>query len=200
MILGVFNFDKIGAKLKGFAKWVCWIEVILIWVVSAVFFLILISDSWLASLAWVPLVFAVIGSLLTWTGRWMLYAFGELVDKAAAIEANTSDGVRVLKKAIELHEENTYAQPLHNRAKGAERKKEPILSQSTNNNQREQKKPITNNTDLGRSEINRSDLIFTCPNCKEDVSFMGYREEDFAEQQCCPFCNSKLEYNSEKSL
>lgn len=196
MILGIFNFDKIGAKLKGFAKWVCWIEVILIWVVSAVFFLILISDSWLASLAWVPLVFAVIGSLLAWTGSWMLYAFGELVDKAAAIEANTSDGVRLLKKAIELHEGNTYAQPLHNRAKKAERKKEPINLQNNENgsNTGESKTAVKTADNIDGTKEKKTNQTIVCPNCNEDISFMGYADEDAPEPWSCPFCNHEFKH------
>ena len=77
-----FNFDDIGTKIKNFAKWSCWIEIILVWIAAIITFIVLIADDWTAYLCWIPLVSAIVLPFLIWISSWILYAFGELVENS----------------------------------------------------------------------------------------------------------------------
>ena len=35
-----------------------------------------------------------------------------------------------------------------------------------------------------------------CPQCSENLSFMGYDDNDLSESQICPFCGTKISFNS----
>lgn len=71
-------FTRIGSKIKGFAKFTCWVgiigSVILGFAVGA------------TSYSPLGLLVALIGSLLSWIGSFTLYGFGELIDTAMRIE------------------------------------------------------------------------------------------------------------------
>ena len=94
----LFNFDNIGSKIKNFAKWSCWISIILFWISETIAFFALIADEWSAYLCWIPLVAAVVGPFLIWLSSWLLYAFGEMVENTCE-NANTSKEIlRTLSK------------------------------------------------------------------------------------------------------
>ena len=76
----LFNFDNIGTKIKNFAKWSCWISIILVWIGCAVMFVFLVADGWMAHICGIPLVAAVVTPFILWIGSWILYAFGETVE------------------------------------------------------------------------------------------------------------------------
>ena len=88
-IKSIFNFNNIGKKIKNFAKWYCWIGLIIILVVAFFAFIVWLAKEKSNYLLVVSLVSAVVGPILIWVGSWMLYAFGELVEKVSAIERNT---------------------------------------------------------------------------------------------------------------
>ena len=100
-IQGIFNFDNIGGKIKSIAKWSCWITILLIWIAAPIAFFLLVSDVWTAEFCWIPLVGAIVGPVLVWVESWVLYAFGEFVEKTADNENNTR---QILKK---LNEKST---------------------------------------------------------------------------------------------
>lgn len=83
----LFNFDNIGTKIKNFTKWYCWVSIVLIWIASAVMFLVGCSDDWLAEI-YIPisLVSALVMPWVIWLSSWMVYAFGELVEKTTSID------------------------------------------------------------------------------------------------------------------
>ena len=85
-------FDNIGGKIKGLAKFVCWLGIIL----SFVFGFILITSATVGSgyLIVAGIVLIVGGSILSWIGSFVLYGFGELVE-------NSSDLVRMKKDEIQ---------------------------------------------------------------------------------------------------
>lgn len=82
-----FNFENIGTKIKNFTKWYCWVSIVLIWIASAVMFLVGCSDDWLAEI-YIPisLVSALVMPWVIWLSSWMVYAFGELVEKTTSID------------------------------------------------------------------------------------------------------------------
>ena len=97
----IFNFDNIGGKIKNFAKWSCWITILLIWIAAPISFIVLVSDNWTAELCWIPLLGAIVGPFFVWIGSWTMYALGELVEKTCDNENNTR------KFLDKLNEKNT---------------------------------------------------------------------------------------------
>ena len=98
----IFNFDNIGGKIKNFAKWSCWITILLIWIVALIFFFVLVSDKWRAELCWIPLVSAIVGPIIVWIGSWTMYAFGEFVED-----------IHAMRNKEEITEENKETQTVN---------------------------------------------------------------------------------------
>lgn len=80
-------FDNIGGKIKGMAKFFCWVGII-ISVIAGIFILIGgASINYSFGVSGVPMYFVglaviAIGSLLSWLGSLTLYGFGELVENS----------------------------------------------------------------------------------------------------------------------
>lgn len=79
-------YDNIGGKLKGLATTICVIEVIAA-VISGI--ALMASNEHLAV---VGLLVMIIGSLFAWISSWLLYGFGELIEKTCEIAKNTYRG------------------------------------------------------------------------------------------------------------
>ena len=82
-------YKNIGEKIKGWAKWIFAIEA----AAAIVYGLVLIFDD--AALA--GIIVLIVGPLVAWVSSWLLYAFGELVDKTAANEKHTKDILKILE-------------------------------------------------------------------------------------------------------
>ena len=113
----IFNFDNIGGKIKKLAKWSCWITIILIWIGAVISYIGLIRAG-TPYIGWFLLtpIIAMAGTDLVWFGSWVLYGFGELIDKTCDNENNTR---QILKK---LNEENTSEKAKLNSKHKAEQK------------------------------------------------------------------------------
>lgn len=92
--MGIFNFENIGKKIKNLTKWLCWITILLTWIVALVAFFGLLANDYTAKLCWIPVVVAIVASFFIWISSWAIYAFGELVDKVSDIERNIRFGKR----------------------------------------------------------------------------------------------------------
>lgn len=77
-------FTNIGKKIKMLAKIICWVGII----VSAIWGLIFMLDSYSF---FAGLFVAAVGALSSWVGSFLLYGFGELIDKTSEI-ASKLDG------------------------------------------------------------------------------------------------------------
>ena len=85
-------FENIGGKIKGLAKVICWIGII-ISVIFGVFFWLIdpyVLDIERGVQFFIGLIIIAIGSLLSWVGSFVLYGFGELVDNSSAIRSDLS--------------------------------------------------------------------------------------------------------------
>ena len=82
-------FNNIGSKIKTFAKVMCWIGII----ASVVAGLVMIATSFSSYAPAAGIVAgiltAVLGSLFSWVGSFMMVGFGELVENSAEIAAST---------------------------------------------------------------------------------------------------------------
>ena len=76
-------YENIGGKIKGLAKWIFAIEAIAAIITAFVLFF---ADD---SLIIVGIITLVCGPIIAWIGSWILYAFGELVEKTSDNERNT---------------------------------------------------------------------------------------------------------------
>lgn len=93
----MFDYENIGGKIKNLTKLIFIIEAIGIVIIGLVF--LSRSDSLTLSIIEVLVLF--FGLAVAWVGSWLLYAFGELVEKTSDNENNTR---QILKK---LNEEET---------------------------------------------------------------------------------------------
>lgn len=82
-------FNNIGRKIKTFAKVMCWIGIIAS-VVAGLVMIATIFSSYAPTAGIVAgILTAVLGSLFSWVGSFMMVGFGELVENTAEIAANT---------------------------------------------------------------------------------------------------------------
>ena len=80
-------YSNIGGKIKSLAKWTFIVEAIA--AVIAGIAVIIDSEDFLLAFALI-----LLGPIVAWVSSWVLYGFGELVDKACDIERNTRGGER----------------------------------------------------------------------------------------------------------
>lgn len=73
-------YDNIGGKIKGLAKWVCIIGSIIM-AIPGISFIMQGEDFIL-----VGILLLVLGPVICWISSWMLYGFGELIEKTSNIE------------------------------------------------------------------------------------------------------------------
>ena len=88
-------YENIGKKIKTFAKLSCGIMSVLA-IVGGIA-LACMDDSTLI----IGIVTAIVSPFAFWISSWVLYAFGELVEKVVQIEINTRGG----KKAPKINDE-----------------------------------------------------------------------------------------------
>ena len=104
-------FDNIGGKIKGLAKFICWVGII----ASVVLGIVIISGANIgsgrhmytdSSTIIVGVITIVAGSILSWVGSFVLYGFGELVENSSEL-VDQIDEIRTKKTTTE-----TYRQPI----------------------------------------------------------------------------------------
>ncbi len=82
----MFNYDDIGGKIKNLAKAIFFTEAVGSIITGLIFLF-----SWGFKDAWWALFIIFLGPIVAWVGSWLVYGFGELVDKTCDIERNTRD-------------------------------------------------------------------------------------------------------------
>lgn len=83
-------FDNIGDKIKGLA--------IFVTIVGCVVSLIFAISYWNASHFWDGFLIFICGPLLSWVGSFVLYGFGELIEKTNRIEESNRKIQMLMKK------------------------------------------------------------------------------------------------------
>ena len=79
----MFGFNEIGKKLKGLAKTLFIIEIIVCYLVGIVF---LVRVVFVPKSIFIALALMILGPVFAWIKNWVLYGFGELVDRVCKIE------------------------------------------------------------------------------------------------------------------
>jgi len=100
-------YENIGDKIKNWAKWIFILEAIGAIITG---FVLICNGFFLAGF-----LTLFLGPFVAWVGSWILYAFGELVEKTSNNESNTRQILEKLNKEIThnteeyKHEENPTA-------------------------------------------------------------------------------------------
>ncbi len=92
-------YDNIGGKIKGLAKATFIVEAIAA-VITGIALMATDED-----LIGYGLLVMLLGPIVAWVSSWLLYAYGELVDKACDIERNTRGGERKSEAQTKVDEE-----------------------------------------------------------------------------------------------
>ena len=92
-------YDNIGGKIKGLAKATFIVEAIAA-VITGIALMATDGD-----LIGYGLLVMLLGPIVAWVSSWLLYAYGELVDKACDIERNTRGGERKSEAQTKIDEE-----------------------------------------------------------------------------------------------
>ena len=77
-------FDNVGGKIKSLAKTIFIIETI-IFIIGG---LVMLSDGGDTAMIY-GVITIIVGPLTAWVSSWLLYGFGELIEKACEIAENT---------------------------------------------------------------------------------------------------------------
>ena len=85
----LFNFNNVGAKIKSFTKWYCWVSIIIIWVAAVIGFFAGFADDDTIFITFISIVAAAVMPFIIWVSSWMMYGFGELIERAINIDLNT---------------------------------------------------------------------------------------------------------------
>ena len=88
-------YENIGGKIKGWAKWIFIVEAIGAIITG---FSLITADAEDPSMTTLyGLLILVLGPFVALVSTWLLYAFGELVEKTASNEKNTRDLLKYIK-------------------------------------------------------------------------------------------------------
>ena len=92
-------YADIGKKIKGLAKWTFIVEAIGA-VVGGISLMVI--DEYLIIYG---ILIMLLGPFAAWASSWVLFGFGEIVDKTIEIARNTSNG-KVIKSESQIKTEN----------------------------------------------------------------------------------------------
>ncbi len=97
-------FSKIGEKIKALAEVLCWLLII----ASVISGLITFSTVKQGGII-IGIAVVIIGAICSWFASFMLYGFGELIDKTVQNEKNTAEIKNLLRQQIanETEQENS---------------------------------------------------------------------------------------------
>ncbi|MDR1330170.1 MAG: hypothetical protein LBK23_11280 [Oscillospiraceae bacterium] len=82
-------YNNIGAKIKGLAKSIAWIDIISSIIIGIVLIVKGVDDEWYVLIG-VGIGVMILGALAAWVSSWFMYGFGELIEKTAETAKNTA--------------------------------------------------------------------------------------------------------------
>ena len=93
-------YDNIGKKIKALAKWTFIVEAIAAAIAGIA---LMFTDEELIIFGLLALL---LGPVVAWVSSWLLYGFGELVDKVCDIESNMRVESKEAKTALKEDKES----------------------------------------------------------------------------------------------
>ena len=175
-------YENIGSKIKNWAKWIFVIEAIGAVITGLV---LLFTDE---DLILYGLLTLVCGPIVAWVGSWILYAFGELVEDVHAVR----DKISPIFKPI-VKNETEQKQPQVKINPNVTNKETPTFQKSIETNSNCTEVP-QQNISQKEAEAKKEEALeaLPCPECGEDLSFMGWDENELKEKQTCPLCGKEI--------
>lgn len=163
-----YLYENIGSKIKNWVKWIFVIEAIGAVITGLV---LLFTDEDLISYGLLTLVF---GPFIAYIGSWILYAFGELVEKTSDNENTT----RQILKKINENPANYITEESEGKVKSIIAS-EPTISKASETSN-EEKENWTDTTNFSTTE--KGTII--CSQCNF---------EQPGNRSCCWNCGAKFE-------
>lgn len=81
-------YKNIGKKIKGLATGFFIVEAL----ASVIGSIVILADAYYDTEIVTGVLLLILGPVVAWVSSWLLYGFGELIDKASDIERNTRSG------------------------------------------------------------------------------------------------------------
>ena len=159
-------YDNVGGKIKGLAKATFMVEAIVAVIIGIVL--------WINTEEWWCALILFCGPIVAWVSSWLLYGFGEIIDKLCDIEQNTRGGQS--KTKIKETAEKVKREAVQKSKQEAEAKAK-----------READEKAKLEAAIEREIFNIEYVDIKCPNCHEQLSF----EKGNSKVQC-PFCDFKF--------
>ena len=160
-------YDNIGEKIKSLAKSTFIVEAI----AAVIAGLVLLSYG-----EWWGVLILLCGPIVAWVSSWLLYGFGELIDKICDIEQNTRGGESKtkIKETIEKAKKEAMEKAEKEAAERAEK-------EAMERVERESAKKVK----IVSSDTKYAEVI--CPKCREKLYF-----DKQIQEAKCPYCECYL--------
>ena len=174
-------FDDIGIKIQKVAKAIAWFDIVVSIIGGIVmFFCAFIDIENLWYLMFLTPIAVVVGCIMAWLSVIALYGFGKLIEDVGAIRNKKPP---IIKVETELNK-----QPIPTTSLNAV-KKEKVTSlkapEISSNN-------ITISSKKEHEQKEEPQNILPCPQCGEDLAFMGWDDNELNEMQTCPLCGKEI--------
>ena len=174
-------YNNIGKKIKALAKAAFVVEAIAA-VIAGIILLIETEE-------WLYLLIVVLGPVVAWISSWLLYGFGEIIDKLCDIERNTRGGECEIPKISSSRRDTPSAVKGGTQAtKGGKRS---VKSVSTTDStptkvhdtiaETESESALLDSDEATIRDIEYIDVF--CPGCGEALSF-----DKTIKKAECPYC------------
>lgn len=163
-------YKNIGGKIKGLA-----IATFIVGVLASVITAIVL---WIDTEKWWCALILFLGPIVALILTWLLYGFGEIIDKLCDIEQNTRGGQSKTKIKETAERAEKEAAEKIKRETEARAKREADEKAKREAAERETRLSIE------RELANIEYVDITCPNCNEKLSF-----EKGSSKAHCPFCD-----------
>ncbi|MBO5798032.1 MAG: hypothetical protein J6R77_06790, partial [Clostridia bacterium] len=168
------DFYAYVIKIQKVAKVIAWTEIVLSIIGGvALFFCAFIDFKYLWCLIFLAPIAVVLGCIMAWLSVITLYGFGKLIEDVEAIRNEKSPITKV---------ETEQKQPQK------PTKQNDISPKTTNVVEAKQ------NSSRPKVEAKKEETIkvLPCPECGEDLDFMGWSGEELKEKQICPLCEKEI--------
>ena len=192
-IFEIFNFDNIGGKIKNWAKWIFIVEAIgsIITGIS-----LMASASDIDDILFMTGILTIfLGPIIAWVSSWILYAFGQLVEDIHAMRKKYYPMAeeQANREAEERAKREAEAKAKHEAELKAQREATEKARQEAEEKAKEQS--AVNTPDSIKKEPKPKEApreILPCPQCGEDLSFMGWDDTELHATLTCPLCGKEI--------
>lgn len=114
-------FENIGRKIKGLTKIICWVGIIAS-IVAAIAMMSMGEDVLLV----IGIIMLVVGPIMSWVSSFIMYGFGELVDRATSVEQILSGGQPMSVGSYSTSAGNRPLRPMVDSSKFEQDRKEQL--------------------------------------------------------------------------